>query len=233
MHTSGKNDAQSCPASVLDLVARFDLHSGTYKQQTYNETQVRREFIDPLFKALGWDIDNEGGNAEAYKDVIHEDAIKIGGSTKAPDYCFRIGGVRKFFVEAKKPAEDIKQKREHAYQLRRYAWSAKLPLSILTDFEELAVYDCRVQPVRSDKASAGRVLYFRYDEYPQRWDELVSIFSREAILKGSFDKFAESSKRKRGTARSTSSSTSSTASPTMKSVSSRRRRRDATVFIQG
>ena len=52
-----------------------------------------------MFKALGRDIDNEGGNAEACKDVIHEDAIKIGGSTKAPDYCFRIGGVRKFFVE--------------------------------------------------------------------------------------------------------------------------------------
>ena len=94
MHTSGKNGASGCPASVLELVARFDLHSETYKQQTYNETQVRREFIDPLFKSLGWDIDNEGGYAEAYKDVIHEDAIKIGGSTKAPDYCFRIGGVR-------------------------------------------------------------------------------------------------------------------------------------------
>ncbi|MCH7924679.1 MAG: GWxTD domain-containing protein [Planctomycetes bacterium] len=46
MHTSGKNGASGCPASVLELVARFDLHSETYKQQTYNETQVRREFID-------------------------------------------------------------------------------------------------------------------------------------------------------------------------------------------
>ncbi|MCH7792613.1 MAG: N-6 DNA methylase, partial [Planctomycetes bacterium] len=141
-----------------------------------------------------------GGNAEAYKDVVHEDAIKIGGSTKAPDYCFRIGGVRKFFVESKKPSIDIMADASPAFQLRRYAWSAKLPLSILTDFEELAVYDCRVKPVRSDKASTARVLYFRSDEYAQRWDELASVFSREAILKGSFDKFAESSKRKRGTA---------------------------------
>jgi hypothetical protein len=28
-----------------------------------------------------------------------------------------------------------------AFQLRRYAWSAKLPLSILTDFEEFTIYD--------------------------------------------------------------------------------------------
>ena len=97
--------SQSCPKPILDLIVRFDLHRDTYQRETYNETQVRREFIDPFFKALGWDVDNEQGHAEAYKNVIHEDAIKVGGSTKAPDYCFRIGGVRKYFVEAKKPSD--------------------------------------------------------------------------------------------------------------------------------
>ena len=97
-----------------------------------------------MFKALGWDVDNEYGDAEAYKDVVHEDAIKVGGATKAPDYCFRIGGTRKFFLEAKKPSVNIKDDIAAAFQLRRYAWSAKLPLSILSDFEEFAVYDCRV-----------------------------------------------------------------------------------------
>src|SRR5436853_5510416 len=78
-----------------------------------------------MFKALGWDMENISGYAEAYKDVIHEDAIKIGGATKAPDYCFRIGGTRKFFLEAKKPSIAIKNDPLRAYQLRRYAWSAK------------------------------------------------------------------------------------------------------------
>ena len=94
-----------CPQTVLDLIERFELHADAYRRDSYNETQVRREFIDLLFGALGWDVDNAAGHAEAYKDVIHEDAIKVGGSTKAPDYCFRIGGVRKFFVEAKKPSD--------------------------------------------------------------------------------------------------------------------------------
>ena len=53
-----------------------------------------REFLDPLFKVLGWDLDNEQGYAEAYKDVIHEDAIRVGGTCK-------------FFLEAKKPSVDI------------------------------------------------------------------------------------------------------------------------------
>jgi type I restriction-modification system DNA methylase subunit len=142
---------------------------------------------------------NKAGHAEAYKDVIHEDAIKIGGNTKAPDYCFRIGGARKFFLEAKKPAVNLKDEISPAYQLRRYAWSAKLSLSILTDFEEFAVYDCRTRPSPSDKSSTGRILYLTYRDYLTKWEEIACIFAKEAILKGSFDKYALSD-RKRGTA---------------------------------
>lgn len=190
----------TAPKSIIELVERFRDHADAYHAGRYNETQIRREFLDPLFAALGWDVDNSRGHAEAYKEVIHEDAIKIGGATKAPDYCFRIGGVRKFFVEAKKPSVDIQDAIEPAFQLRRYAWSAKLPLSILTDFEELAVYDCRVRPVKTDKPSKARTLFLRYDELPQRWAELADIFSKDAILKGSFDKYADSARRKHGTA---------------------------------
>jgi len=102
---------------------------------------LRRDFLDPFFAAIGWDIENKKGYAEAFREVIHEDSLKVELSVKAPDYCFRIGGTRKFFVEAKKPSVDIKEDIAPAFQLRRYAWTAKLPLSILTDFEELAVYD--------------------------------------------------------------------------------------------
>ncbi len=187
------------PKQINELIERFDRNIGSYRNQAYNETQLRREFIDPFFEALGWDVTNRAGYAEAYKDVIHEDAIKIGSATKAPDYCFRIGGVRKFFVETKKPAINVKEDISPAYQLRRYAWSAKLPLSILTDFEEFAVYDCRIKPKPNDKSSIGRILYLTYRDYAARWDEIAAIFSKDAVLRGSFDRFAESRKGKRGT----------------------------------
>jgi hypothetical protein len=146
----------STPQEVSELVKRFKRNREACLSSEYNEAQVRLELINPFFKALDWDIDNEQGYAEAYKDVVHEDAIKIGGATKAPDYAFRIGGVRKFFVEAKRPGVDIKNDPEPAYQLRRYAWLAKLPLSILTDFEEFAVYDCRIKPAKEDTGSRGQ-----------------------------------------------------------------------------
>ncbi len=190
----------AAPQAVTDLVERFERNRESYQSSGYNETQLRREFLDPLFVALGWDVDNRQGHAEAYKDVIHEDAIKVGGATKAPDYCFRVGGRRIFFLEAKKPSVNVAQDVSAAYQLRRYAWSAKLPLSILSDFEELAVYDCRVKPNKTDKPAIARTMFLTFDQYVEKWDELAGIFSREAVLKGSFDKYAEGKKLKRGTA---------------------------------
>ena len=95
------------PDRMKELIQTFEYNFDSYKNASYNETQVRREFIDPFFEELGWDVTNRQGYAEAYKDVIHEDAIKVGGVTKAPDYCFRIGGARKFFLEAKKPSVNI------------------------------------------------------------------------------------------------------------------------------
>src|SRR3989339_368350 len=188
------------PQEISNLIERFTFNREAYRSGQYNETQLRREFVDPFFKILSWDVNNKKGYAEAYKDVIHEDSIKVGGVTKAPDYCFRIGGTRKFFVETKKPSVNLKDDISPAFQLRRYAWSAKLPLSILTDFEEFAVYDCRAKPDKSDKASTARILYLNCNEYAQRWDEIFEIFSRDAVLKGSFDRYAESSKVKKGTA---------------------------------
>src|SRR5665811_989482 len=106
---------------IEELVLRFTEQIDSYKSIEYNETLTRRDFIDPFFKALGWDMDNSNGYAEAYREVIHEDKVKIGGATKAPDYSFRLsGGKRLFFVEAKKPSVFVKDEILPAYQIRRY-----------------------------------------------------------------------------------------------------------------
>lgn len=190
----------AAPAQIANLVERFKEQIDSYKYGKYKETQLRREFVDPFFESLGWDLENKKGYAERYKEVVHEDAVKIGKATKAPDYSFRIGDTRKFFLEAKKPSVDIKRDANSAYQLRRYGWSAKLSLSILTNFEWFAVYDCHVKPTKKDQASHSRIMLIRYSDYEEKWDEIAGLFSRKAILKGSFDKFAISQKGKKGTA---------------------------------
>ena len=188
------------PDAILKLCETFAGHRDHFRSGNYNEAQLRQEFLDPFFKCLGWDMDNTQGLAPQYRDVIHEDALKIGIHTKAPDYAFTIHGQRKFFLEAKKPSVNIKGDVAPAYQLRRYAWSAKLPLSILSDFEEFAIYDTRVKPAPNDPSAKARTFYTTFDQYPEKWDDIAAIFSRDAILKGSFDKYAGATGKKKGTA---------------------------------
>ncbi len=186
---------------IKELVSRFEEQIDSYKNADYNETLTRRDFIDPFFKALGWDVDNSQGYAEAYREVIHEDKVKIGKATKAPDYSFRLaGGKRLFFVEAKKPNIDIKNNISVAYQIRRYGWSAKLPVSIITDFEEFAVYDCTKKPKPTDNSAVARIKYINFRDYINEFDYLWDTFSKEKVLKGSFDSYVKSDTVKKGTA---------------------------------
>jgi len=185
---------------IKSLVERFNEQIEYYKKGEYKETQTRRDFIDPFWKALGWDVDNESGCAESYREVIHEDRVKVGGATKAPDYSFRLaGGKRLFFLEAKKPSVVIKDETAPAYQVRRYGWSAKMPISVITDFEEFAIYDCSTKPKETDKASNGRIKYLTYLDYLKEFDFIWHTFSKEYVLKGSFDKYITSDKNKKGT----------------------------------
>jgi hypothetical protein len=73
-----------------------------------------------------------------------------------------------------------------------------LPVSIVTDFEEFAVYDCRTEPFKSDKPSKSRLIIIKYYEFKKRWDEIASLFSKEAVQNGSLDKYLESIPAKRG-----------------------------------
>lgn len=191
--------SMSAPESIHQLVKNFTHQRESYRSGNVKEAVIRQQYIDPFFEALGWDLRNTSGHAEAYKDVMIELSLDVEGETKAPDYAFRVGGTRKFLVEAKKPSVNIEYDIYPAFQLRRYTWSAKLPLGILTDFEEFAVYDCRTRPSPKDKPGTDRIMLLGYRDYIERWDEIAAIFSKDAVLKGSFDQFAQARRGKRGT----------------------------------
>ncbi|TXJ41560.1 Eco57I restriction-modification methylase domain-containing protein [Brachyspira aalborgi] len=184
---------------IKELVEKFKSNYKQFHSSEYNETLTRQDFINPFFEYLGWDISNKEGLSQTYREVIHEDKLKIGKETKAPDYSFRIGGNRVFFVEAKKPSRNLKEDSDAAYQIRRYAWSGKLAVSILTDFEEFAIYDCSKKPSPNDKASMSRIEYINYEDYLNRFDFLYDTFAKENVLRGSLEKYNADTKSKKGT----------------------------------
>ena len=149
---------------LKSLCELFKANIKQYKSLNYDEANTRTDFIDKFFELLDWDVRNIQGFAENYREVVREDKVVIQGKPKAPDYSFRIGGMRKFFLEAKKPSVNIKEDTEPAFQVRRYGYTAKLSLCILTDFEEFSVYDTRIKPSQNDKASVGRIFYCTYEK---------------------------------------------------------------------
>ncbi|TAF99366.1 MAG: restriction endonuclease subunit M [Cytophagia bacterium] len=174
------------------LIDKFTSQFEYYKSLNYNEMQTRQDFINPFFKALGWDIDNTKQQLETYRDVKHEDKVKINGHTKAPDYSFNIEGKRKFFVEAKKPSISIKENPEPALQVRSYGWNANLSISILIDFEELAIYNCTKKPKIIENANAKRLKYIYYTDYLKEFDFIYDTFAYENVLAGSIEAYAKS-----------------------------------------
>ena len=182
-----------------ELTDQFKTNFIQYKNTNYDEANTRVDFIDKFFELLDWDVRNKLGFSEDYRDVVREDKVIIQGKPKAPDYSFRIGKERKFFVEAKKPSVNIKKDIAPAYQVRRYGYTAKVPLSILTDFEEFAVYDTRIKPSPNDKASVARIFYCTFDEYEKNFEFIYNTFAKNSILRGSFDRYVKANKNKRGT----------------------------------
>ncbi|MCK5744324.1 MAG: type I restriction enzyme HsdR N-terminal domain-containing protein, partial [Caldisericia bacterium] len=180
----------SAPEIIKKLVTRFDEFKDDYLKSSYKELQVCDEFINPMFEALGWDVHNKEGFSGKHQEVTQQYSLKIGGTTKAPDYAFKIGaGKPIFFVEAKKPSVDLKKDPKPAHQLRVYAWSSKLDISVLTDFQEFAIYDTRVRYHKDDPPSTARPFYTTYDKYIDRWDEIENILGRKNIPKNSIEKF--------------------------------------------
>ena len=116
---------------IGNLVKRFEENISQYKKINYDEANTRTDFIDPFFKSLNWDVANKQGYAEQYREVVREAKVIVAGKYSAPDYSFRIGGIRKFFVEAKKPVLDLKHEISPAYQLRRYAYDVEIAENVL------------------------------------------------------------------------------------------------------
>ena len=145
------------------------------KKSTYDEANTKIQFINKFFTLLDWDIDNSQLKPDEYKDVELETTVNVDDDRpKKPDYSFKIGKEIKFFVEAKKPSVNIKDTRPPAYQLRRYGNSGQVVLSILTDFEEFAVYDTRIVPNQNDNSNVARTMYFTYDEYEKNFEQIYN-----------------------------------------------------------
>lgn len=171
------------------LIAQYQRNAKAYRSaKDYNEQNCRDEFISPLLECFGWDVHNKSGVAPQYKEVVVE---KYSNENQRPDYTLTLNGVSKIFVEAKKPSVDIKTEILPAIQTRSYGWNAKHKISVLTNFENLLIYDTTNRPKEGDLATTSLYRCYYYLEYLDKYSEIYSLLSRESVYSGEFDKFVD------------------------------------------
>jgi succinate dehydrogenase flavin-adding protein (antitoxin of CptAB toxin-antitoxin module) len=175
--------------TVKELIEKYSADRNYYLTNKYNETMLRSDFLDPFFELLGWDIKNNAGKPTNEREVILEEALKENASehSKKPDYTFRLFSEREFFLEAKKPCVSIESNNDTAKQVRRYGFTAKLKISILSNFEYLIIYDTSVKVEKEDTFQKALVKKYHYTEYENKFDEIKELIGKESVYSGAFE----------------------------------------------
>ncbi len=175
--------------TIKQLIEKYTADRKYYLTNKYNETLLRSDFLDPFFELLGWDIKNNAGKSTNEREVILEEALKANASehSKKPDYTFRLFSERKFFLEAKKPCVAIEASNDTAKQVRRYGFTAKLKISVLSNFEYLVIYDTSIKVEEADNYNKALIKKYHYTEYESKFDEIKKLLGKDAVYSGAFD----------------------------------------------
>ena len=175
------------------LVASFGCRLAELKGSDYNEAKLRDDFLNPFFRALGWDMENRAGLIQKEREVEIESATHIGGGRKRADYLFRADKRDRFVCEAKKPAEDLHAR--YAFQAKRYAWNKGVFVALRTDFEELKIYLVGGKP-HLDEPHVGEWKHWNFRQYPLLAREIWDLLARENVAGGSIDRAIDALPRK-------------------------------------
>jgi len=186
---------QSAFKKIKELVSDFKANENYYLSSKYSEAEVREDYINKFFAALGWDVSHKIQKNPYEQEVKIEKGVKVGRAQKRADYAFHLSPNFRdsvFFVEAKKPARTLANADDY-FQAIRYGWNANTPIVILTDFEEFHIIDSRFKP-DIDTALNKKLQYFHYSDYAikDKFSKLYYLFSREAVGMNSIENYAES-----------------------------------------
>ncbi|MFZ2323174.1 MAG: TaqI-like C-terminal specificity domain-containing protein [Ignavibacteriaceae bacterium] len=189
--------------SVKELVNDFKENEKAYLRADYSEADVRNDFINKFFIALGWDVRHDIQKNPYTQEVRVEKPVHVAKAQKRADYTFYLEpNFRdvKFFVEAKKPFHDLINK-DYFFQTVRYGWNANTPVAVLTDFEEFIILDCRFRPNINDILNF-KIKSFHYSDYANedKFKEIYYLFAREAVADNSIERYGESLPKPKGRA---------------------------------
>jgi len=180
---------------VKALVNQFEANLAHYLGPSYQEQELRHDFLDKLFIALGWDVNHTQQTNPYAQEVKIEKSVTTGQAKRRADYAFSLAPQfskrPRFFVEAKRPQQTIATP-DNYFQAIRYSWSHQLPVVVLTDFHSFHIIDSRFKPdINTALLRQLAVYHFRELRDADTFAKIYWLFSREATLGDALVKYAE------------------------------------------
>jgi adenine-specific DNA-methyltransferase len=171
--------------TIQELADRFASNQSDFEPSGYLESQLRMDFVDELFRALGWDVVKKNKLSRLQREVL----VEKGDTTGRPDYSFRVNGEDRFFVETKAPSKGT-YKPEDIFQAKRYGWNTRnVNIAVLTDFKSFRVFDTTVKPdIKQPKL--GLVFELEFSKFGTQDFDKLWLFSKEKVVSGSLDQLS-------------------------------------------
>jgi type I restriction-modification system DNA methylase subunit len=176
---AGEWNETRAKAEIARLVEDFERSKSDGRFSDFSEEETKKDFILPLFKALGWRVDSS--------EVSAEERILRGRA----DYGFKIGGVTKFYVEAKPLSTDVWD-RTYLQQVIDYSYAKGVPWAVLTNFSRTVVLYAETKDPNPFNA---HFLDLSAANYLTEFDRL-RLLSRSAVASNELDSKAEAFGRK-------------------------------------
>lgn len=152
---------------IAELVEKYENLSPS-AVKTFNEANTKQGFIEPLFRALGWDVDDS-----------NEVTLEEKASNGRVDYAFKLHGVSQFYLEAKPLKADLTNP-DYIKQAITYAYGKGVTWVVLTDFEELRLFNAQQNKP---------FITLKCTDYLSTFDKLW-LLSRESLAEGLLNKEA-------------------------------------------
>jgi len=161
---------------VDKIVKRFQSFS-KYELDSMPEEDIKFQFIEPLFEALGW----------KREDISKETRILKGRA----DYLMKIENQYKLVVEAKKTSVNLSE--EEGKQAVSYAYHKNIKFAVLTNFKKIRIYHALSNIKQIDKnllKDNKGYLWINCEDFVEQFDRLW-LLSRESFEKEEINKLLQ------------------------------------------
>ena len=168
-------DKERAREQIAALVNRYKGLSAT-ERRDYSEEEVKQGFLLPLFRILGWDVENR-----------HEVRAEAPSGRGLADYLFVIDGVTVFPLEAKNFRADLDDT-ALVKQTISYAWNKNVPWAVLSNFDRLIILvaDPQITPVYQTRLRLLRCAEYAGEDFDDLW-----LLSRPAMAQRQLERLAE------------------------------------------